>query len=263
MDGAAAAMRDGWRRGSHCVCVAMMARSHPMRCRLGGDAMRSACALLVRALKHVVRAHRLSCHCAGRPSRFYVAMTVYSVKPENVTKTVKASGAYLRVHFKNTRETAHALNGLTLEKAKAYLGAVKDHKRCVPFTRFNGGTGRTSQAKEFGVTMGRWPIKSVELIESLLENAAANAEVKGLDASKLFISHIQVNRAPKQRRRTYRAHGRINPYQSSPSHVEIILTEKAEAVPKADEPAGAAHSAAGKALTRRRAAVQRTRNWHK
>lgn len=26
----------------------------------------------------------------------------------------------------------------------------------------------------------------------------------------LFISHIQVNQAQKQRRRTYRAHGRIN-----------------------------------------------------
>ncbi|CAF1141259.1 unnamed protein product, partial [Didymodactylos carnosus] len=34
------------------------------------------------------------------------------------------------------------------------------------------------------------------------------------------------NRAPKIRRRTYRAHGRINPYQSSPCHVELILSEK-------------------------------------
>ncbi|CAF5189656.1 unnamed protein product, partial [Rotaria sp. Silwood1] len=40
------------------------------------------------------------------------------------------------------------------------------------------------------------------------------------------IDHIQVNRAPKIRRRTYRAHGRINPYQSSPCHIELILSEK-------------------------------------
>jgi len=186
-------------------------------------------------------------------------MTRYSVKPENVTKTVKSSGAYLRVHFKNTRETAHALRGLTLEKAKQYLADVKAHKRCVPFTRFHGGVGRTAQAKEFGVTQGRWPIKSVELMEGLLENAAANAEVKGLDASKLYISHIQVNRAPKMRRRTYRAHGRINPYQSSPSHVELILTERAEAVPKADD----AVVKAAKPLTRRRAGVLRVANRHK
>lgn len=42
----------------------------------------------------------------------------------------------------------------------------------------------------------------------------------------LFISHIQVNRAMCQRRRTYRAHGRINPFMSNPCHVELILVEK-------------------------------------
>lgn len=35
-------------------------------------------------------------------------------------------------------------------------------------------------------------------------------QVKGLDVDSLYISHIQVNQAQKQRRRTYRAHGRIN-----------------------------------------------------
>ncbi len=30
----------------------------------------------------------------------------------------------------------------------------------------------------------------------------------------------------QQRRRTYRAHGRINPYMSSPCHVELTLSEK-------------------------------------
>ena len=32
---------------------------------------------------------------------------------------------------------------------------------------------------------------------------------------------VQVNRAAKMRRRTYRAHGRINPYMSSPCHIEV------------------------------------------
>ena len=34
--------------------------------------------------------------------------------------------------------------------------------------------------------------------------------MKGLDVETLMVSHIQVNQAMKQRRRTYRAHGRIN-----------------------------------------------------
>lgn len=42
------------------------------------------------------------------------------------------------------------------------------------------------------------------------------------------------------RRRTYRAHGRINPYMSSPCHIEVILSEKEQVVAKPaadDEPA--------------------------
>ena len=34
------------------------------------------------------------------------------------------------------------------------------------------------------------------------------------------------------RRRTYRAHGRINPYISTPCHLEVILSEKEDAVSK-------------------------------
>ena len=60
-------------------------------------------------------------------------------------------------------------------------------------------------------------------------------QVKGLDTENLEISHIQVNRAQCQRRRTYRAHGRTNPYMSSPSHIELVLEEKAGSVPKGEE----------------------------
>ena len=69
----------------------------------------------------------------------------------------------------------------------------------------------------------------------MLKNAESNAELKGLDVDSLVIEHIQVNKAPKMRRRTYRAHGRINPYMSSPCHIEMILTEKEQIVPKPEE----------------------------
>ena len=93
------------------------------------------------------------------------------------------------------------------------------------------GTSRNStflfqQAKVHGTCQGRWPVKSAEFLLHLLKNAESNAEYKGLDADHLVIDHIQVNRAPKMRRRTYRAHGRINPYMSSPCHIELALVEK-------------------------------------
>ena len=63
--------------------------------------------------------------------------------------------------------------------------------------------------KQFGVTRARWPVKSAQFLLGLLKNAESNADAKGLDSSNLVVKHIQVNQAPKQRRRTYRAHGRV------------------------------------------------------
>ena len=78
-------------------------------------------------------------------------------------------------------------------------------------------------------------------------------QAKKLNINKLYIKHIQVNQAPKQRRRTFRAHGRVNPYLSSPSHIELILTEKPAKVEKegAKKKPAAPH-------TRREAAKLRT-----
>merc|ERR1712209_347536 len=120
-----------------------------------------------------------------------------------------AKGSNLRVHFKNTRETAQAIKAMPLHRATKYLKNVIAQKEIIPFRRFMGGVGR---------------------------HAESNAEYKGLDADHLIIEHIQVNRAAKMRRRTYRAHGRINPYMSSPCHIEITLVEKEQAFARADEP---------------------------
>ncbi|KAF5746450.1 60S ribosomal protein L17-2-like [Tripterygium wilfordii] len=161
------------------------------------------------------------------------AMVKYSKEPDNPTKSCKARGSDLRVHFKNTRETAFAIRKLPLVKAKRYLEDVTVHKQAIPFRRFCRGVGRTAQAKNrHSNGQGRWPLKSAKFILDLLKNAESNAEVKGLDVDSLYISHIQVNQAQKQRRRTYRAHGRINPYMSSPCHIELTLSEKEEPVKK-------------------------------
>eukprot|EP00698_Gefionella_okellyi_P000633 TRINITY_DN1055_c0_g2_i1.p2 TRINITY_DN1055_c0_g2~~TRINITY_DN1055_c0_g2_i1.p2 ORF type:complete len:190 (+),score=30.74 TRINITY_DN1055_c0_g2_i1:46-570(+) len=159
-------------------------------------------------------------------------MTKYAQEPENPSKACKARGSQLRVHFKNTRETAQAIKRMSLGKAKKFLEDVIAHKQAVPFRRFTGCIGRHAQAKAHGATQARWPKKSCEFLLQLLKNAESNAEVKQLDLEKLIVSHIQVNKAQKYRRRTYRAHGRINPYMSQPSHIELILSQQEEAVPK-------------------------------
>ncbi|KAJ6849656.1 60S ribosomal protein L17 [Iris pallida] len=163
-------------------------------------------------------------------------MVKYSRDPSNPTKSSKAMGQNLRVHFKNTRETAFAIRKLPLVKAKRYLEDVIAHKQAIPFRRFCRGVGRTAQAKNrHSNGQGRWPAKSAKFVLDLLKNAESNADVKGLDVDALYVSHIQVNQAQKQRRRTYRAHGRINPYMSSPCHIELMLSEKESPVKKEAE----------------------------
>ncbi|KAF9475645.1 ribosomal protein L22 [Pholiota conissans] len=173
----------------------------------------------------------------------------------NPEKTSRAHGEYLRTHFKNMREVAAALSGLKLSKAYTYLSDVKDHKRVIPFRRFAGGVGRASQAKEFKATQGRWPEKSVKFITRLLKNAESNADAKGIDVEELTIKNIVVQQAPKTRRRTYRAHGRINPYQGHPCHVEIILSADETEVEKATDIPSSAVSLTG--LNRRQVARRR------
>ncbi|KAH8058721.1 hypothetical protein JL722_5953 [Aureococcus anophagefferens] len=125
-------------------------------------------------------------------------MGKYSYDADSATESSKACGSSLRAHFKHCRE------------------------------------GKLQKAAGDKV---RWPQKATKIVLDLLKNAEANAEMKGLDVDDLVVKHSQANRAQKQRRRTYRAHGRINPYMASPAHIEIVLTKYQEPVKKGEEDA--------------------------
>jgi len=159
-------------------------------------------------------------------------MVKYSREAAVQTKSAKALGVDLRTSFKNTYNVCQAIKGWKVEAAKTYLQAVIDKKRVIPFRRFKSGVSRCAQAKEFKSTQGRWPEKSCKIVLGLLKNAEANAEFKNLETESLVITHIQTQRAQQGRRRTYRAHGRINAYMSSPCHVELIVAEEEESVEK-------------------------------
>jgi large subunit ribosomal protein L17e len=121
---------------------------------------------------------------------------------------------------------------MKISKAEEYLKDVLEHKRCIPYSRFDHSVGRCSAAIQFGLTKGRYPEKSVRIVLNLLQNAKANAESKKLNLEKLIIKNVFVNQATEGRRRTYRAHGSINAYCSSNCHVEIVCEELKEKVKK-------------------------------
>jgi large subunit ribosomal protein L17e len=92
----------------------------------------------------------------------------------------KAKGTHLRVHFKHCREIGHAIKGLKLTKAKAYLENVLLYKEAIPFTKYTAGIGRHAVGKQYkapGDKVG-WPQKATKTFLDLLRNVESNAEVK-------------------------------------------------------------------------------------
>merc|ERR1711887_313143 len=160
----------------------------------------------------------------------YCKMAKFCAKPKNASKAAVTRQSDLRVSFKNTHATVKRLKGMSLDRAKTFLKNVLSRKECVPFFRFNSGVGQCAQAKQWKNNQGRWPAKSARYALDLLTNLENNANFKGLDTEKMTVTHTSIHRAPKMRRRTYRAHGRINPYMSTPCHVQIMAEEKPDEV---------------------------------
>merc|ERR1712216_202098 len=127
----------------------------------------------------------------GRRKEAHTRMGKYSYRGEvDESRTVKARGSDLRVSFKNTRETAMAIGGLSLRRAQRYLDDVIKHKQAVTFHRFCGGVGRAAMAKmgPGGKTHARWPEKSCRFLLDLLTNAESNAEVITLTWTSLSLT---------------------------------------------------------------------------
>ncbi len=148
---------------------------------------------------------------------------------------MKAKGSDLRVHFKNTHEAGAAIKGMTLQRAQKFLQNVIEKKEIVPFRRYKIGVKGKPQCNTWKVPVGRWPKKSAEFLLGLLKNCESNAELQGIDTDNLVVTHVQVNKAMRGRRRTFRAHGRINAFWSQPCHVEMFLTEPEDPVAAGDD----------------------------
>ncbi|KAL7711788.1 60S ribosomal protein L17 [Entamoeba marina] len=135
-------------------------------------------------------------------------MVKYSVKPTNVAKTSLARGDDLKVHFKNTFETARAIKGMKVARAETFLKNVLI-KKSFPSV----------------FIMVVWPVKSAKYLLVLLKNAVSNAKARGLNTNLMYVSHTAVQQARSARRRLYRAHVQ-KPKQGSKQHRKISTARK-------------------------------------
>lgn len=74
-----------------------------------------------------------------------LTMVRYAATSIESANSARARGSYLRVSFKNTRETAQAINGWKVARALQYLENVTEKKEAIPMRRYAGSTGRCAQ----------------------------------------------------------------------------------------------------------------------
>lgn len=122
----------------------------------------------------------------------------------------RVPGSARAVLSKSTTARSHNMECCRKREDTDEAGETKPSKHSQPSENITNHPDPKPTGKEFGVSKARWPEKSASFLLDLLKNAEANADTKGLDTSNLVVKHIQVNQAPKQRRRTYRAHGRVS-----------------------------------------------------
>ena len=69
------------------------------------------------------------------------------------------------------------------------------------------------------------PKAACEVVSKLLTSAVANAEDKGMDTSRLYVSECYVNQGPTLKRIRPRAQGRAFRINKKTSHITLVLKE--------------------------------------
>lgn len=143
----------------------------------------------------------------------------YAVKADPET-TSQATASELHISFKKTREICHHIKGMKLPQAQAFLTEVVAMKKAVPFKRHTEGAGHKK-----GMANGRYPVNASVEVLKILKNAESNAEYKGLEPSRMYISNIRANRGRVIRGYFPRARGRASPKNTTTVNIEVILSE--------------------------------------
>ena len=146
----------------------------------------------------------------------------YAFQGFDATKHVRASIREKKISHKHARETAKAIKGLTLEKARDYMLSVIAKERAIPFARFKNQVGHRSDP---GMMSGRYPEKTAGEFLKLLDNLESNAEYKGMDMDRLKIINATSHKGVAIKRFIPRAQGRATDKNDIFTHVELVAQE--------------------------------------
>lgn len=139
-----------------------------------------------------------------------------NVDPET---TSKAAGREIPVKPKFTVNVCKAIKGKTVKQARTFLESVTRLETPVPFRVHK----RQVKHRKGGVGPGQWPVNSARAVLRVLNDAASNAEYKGLDPETMYVWHACAHTGRPQQGIMPRAQGRATAWNKSTSHIEIVL----------------------------------------
>ena len=84
---------------------------------------------------------------------------------------------------------------------------------------------RGEDAEKAMAILKHTPKAACEVLEKVIKSAMANAEVKNMDTSKLYVAECFVNQGPTLKRIRPRAQGRAYIIRKRTSHITIVLKE--------------------------------------
>ena len=84
---------------------------------------------------------------------------------------------------------------------------------------------RGEDAEKAMAILKHTPKAACEVLEKVLKSAMANAEVKNMDTSKLYVAECFLNQGPTLKRIRPRAQGRAYIIRKRTSHITIVLKE--------------------------------------
>jgi len=134
--------------------------------------------------------------------------------------TAKAIGKELPISPRHSREICKMIRGMDVEEAKGVLGEVIELKKAVPMRRF-----KKRVSHKAGVGPGRYPQKAAKAILKVVENAAANAEYKGLEPDSMVLATVSSSLGRTIPGHRPRAYGRATQWNQQTVNVEIVLEE--------------------------------------
>jgi large subunit ribosomal protein L22 len=139
-----------------------------------------------------------------------------NVDPET---TSKAAGREIPVKPKFAVNVCKAIKGKSVKQARTFLEGVVKLENPVPFRVHK----RQVKHRKGGVGPGQWPVRVAAATLRILNDAASNAEYKGLDPDKMYVWHAAAHRGRPQPGIMPRAQGRATAWDKSTSHIEIVL----------------------------------------